>query len=401
VNNVTEGPHDTIEWITYDPDDLEAASWTDPLNGGTMLEERRRPDSVMLPTGHVLIMGGEHDDTVANPDTAHVTSLTCELFDPDNPDTLTQMASLTDGRMYHSQAMLLADGRVWISGNAGEGGTGSGTTYEIFYPPYLFDGTSLRTDRPVIAAAPDSIQHGQPFLIKTDFDAQTVDEVCLIHPSAITHATDMGQRRVLLEFTAVGQESLVVTGPPDGTFAPPGDYLLFVVQPDPESELGKVPSEGKFVRLKAGSFDWSGTVVLDGDFVVPPDSTLTISPGTIVDVASSDGFHAGADTNRVEIIVKGRREDRCDEQQSELPHRVPRCQCGRWQLVRDPAGDARFRLERLRVPGLQLRSVLRLLQQLRRREERVSQCEHLGLGGRSLDRRQCRAGSPRRVVRRH
>lgn len=283
------GPHDTIEWITYDPNatgGLGAASWVD-LSPVQMAEERRRPDSVILPTGHVLIMGGESDDAGI-----HTKSLSCEILDPDNPTALRRMDDLGEARMYHSQALLLADGRVWMSGNAGEN-SASGTSYEIFYPPYMFSGSALRTDRPVIVAAPDTVFYGQPFFVETDVDATTIDEVCLMHPSAITHATDMGQRRILLEFTALNADSLAVTAPPDSTFGSIGDYMLFVVQPD-GGVLDKVPSDGKFLRLtrcdneiaSGESEVWAGTVRLTSTFTVQEGGTLEIRPGTEVYVDS-------------------------------------------------------------------------------------------------------------------
>jgi hypothetical protein len=57
-----------------------------------MAQERRRPDSVLLPTGKILIMGGENDDGALE---EHDPSLTCELLDPDPATpTLTEMDTL-------------------------------------------------------------------------------------------------------------------------------------------------------------------------------------------------------------------------------------------------------------------------------------------------------------------
>ncbi|MBZ0267924.1 hypothetical protein K8I85_07200 [bacterium] len=61
--------------------------------------------------------------------------------------------------------------------------------------------------------------------------------------------------------------------------------------------------QGRVVADSA-SMDWSGSVFLDRDFVVPADSTLTIQPGTVVRVASDDRENVGADSGRVEIIVR-------------------------------------------------------------------------------------------------
>ena len=122
-----------------------------------MAEERRRPDSVLLPTGDILIMGGENDETpsICIPQFPssyhHIPSMTCEMLVDSTTIVLKDMAPLLRPRMYHSQAMLLPDGRVWMSGNLGEGagaGTPAGNSYEIFYPPYLFSGQSMRHGPP-------------------------------------------------------------------------------------------------------------------------------------------------------------------------------------------------------------------------------------------------------------
>jgi hypothetical protein len=58
----------------------------------------------------------------------------------------------------------------------------------------------------------------------------------------VTHAFDMNQRLLTLDFSA-GDRSLVVAAPATNNLAPPGDYLLFVVDVD------GVPSVGAFVRV--------------------------------------------------------------------------------------------------------------------------------------------------------
>src|SRR5262245_1150087 len=44
--------------------------------------------------------------------------------------------------------------------------------------------------------------------------------------------------------------------------------------------------------------------VVQGDITIPPGGHLILEPGTIVQVASTDGQIAGRDTGRVEITVK-------------------------------------------------------------------------------------------------
>ena len=60
---------------------------------------------------------------------------------------------------------------------------------------------------------------------------------------SMTHAFDQNQRYVALDFEALGTDTLLVTPPANYFVAPPGDYILFLV-----NDSG-VPSEGIHVRL--------------------------------------------------------------------------------------------------------------------------------------------------------
>src|SRR5882672_1814298 len=142
-------------------------------------------------------------------------------------------------RLYHGTALLMPDGRVLISG----GGRGSGgvaasdqLNAEFFSPPYLFKGA-----RPTIASAPAQLQFGQAFTVQTP-DAASIASVSLISLGSMTHAFNMNQRFVTLSFSA-GAGSLSVSAPANTTVAPPGYYMLFIVN------ANGVPSVAAIVRL--------------------------------------------------------------------------------------------------------------------------------------------------------
>ena len=73
-------------------------------------------------------------------------------------------------------------------------------------------------------------------------DANNIASVVLIRASAVTHSFDMDQRLVGLNFSN-GGTSLTATAPPSGNIAPPGYYLLFLVN------RNGVPSVGSFVQI--------------------------------------------------------------------------------------------------------------------------------------------------------
>ncbi|HEU4473243.1 MAG TPA: galactose oxidase early set domain-containing protein, partial [Gemmatimonadales bacterium] len=65
----------------------------------------------------------------------------------------------------------------------------------------------------------------------------------LIRLGSVTHAFDANTMALSLDFTA-GDGSLSVTAPPNANVAPPGHYLLFVLN------RNGVPSTGAIVRVQ-------------------------------------------------------------------------------------------------------------------------------------------------------
>src|SRR6202035_4535422 len=95
--------------------------------------------------------------------------------------------------------------------------------------------------RPTIGSAPGNIGYGNSFTVQTP-DAANISSAVLIRAAASTHAFGMDQRMVGMSFTA-GSGSLTVTAPPNGNIAPPGYYMLFILN------SAGVPSVSTFVLL--------------------------------------------------------------------------------------------------------------------------------------------------------
>ena len=195
---------------------------------GAMTYARYNENLVLLADGTVLAVGGGGGGgQYVNP------VFTPELFDP-TTGQWTVMASQAIQRTYHSTALLLPDGRVLSSGS--DNGDNTQLTYEIYSPPYLFKGA-----RPRIKSAPTSLVYGATFNISTP-DASTVKRVALVRPSATTHANDFDQRYVDLTFS-VGNGNIRATAPANGSTAPPGYYMLVIVNSN------GVPSVMPFLNL--------------------------------------------------------------------------------------------------------------------------------------------------------
>lgn len=67
--------------------------------------------------------------------------------------------------------------------------------------------------------------------------------VAALSAGAVTHGYNMSQRGIELVIAGVGAGTLDVEGPPQPNLAPPGWYLLFILNST------RVPSLGRWVRL--------------------------------------------------------------------------------------------------------------------------------------------------------
>ncbi len=174
----------------------------------------------MLPDGTVLALGGEQSS-----DQSIVTSgvLPAEIWDPAT-ETWTSVAPMAAARNYHSTAVLMPDGRVLVAGGGHyQNGTGPGQFSAQYYSPsYLFKGS-----RPTITNATAAATYGSDITVTTP-DAASIRSVNLVSLAADTHQSDMDQHFVPLTFTA-GSGSLTVQAPAAAALAPPGTYMLFIV----------------------------------------------------------------------------------------------------------------------------------------------------------------------------
>jgi galactose oxidase len=211
--------------------DLNAATpawqWT-----GSMAFARRHLNLTVLPTGEVLATGGV-SGTVFNDNKKPVYA--AELWNPVSGQWTT-LASNAVIRDYHGTALLLPDGRVLVAGGSENAGLPSQKNAEIFSPPYLFRGA-----RPTISEAPATIPYVQPFRILTA-DAGSIAKVTMIRLATVTHAFDQNARMLKLAFTA-DAEGLTVTAPASANVAPPGHYMVFIVNG------ADVPSVAKIVKI--------------------------------------------------------------------------------------------------------------------------------------------------------
>jgi hypothetical protein len=220
-----------------------AAAWTVDFNGaqpvlqstGSLSAHRLYANATALADGTVWVNGGS-----SSGNSLKGAVYTTERWDPAT-GAWTTTAKAAKARLYHSIAMLMPDATV-LTGGGGVPGPVTNLNAEIYYPPYLYkpDGKSL-ADRPVIESAPTSLGWQQAFEL-TLATPTTVGAVNLVRFGAVTHAFGNDQRFMSLPFGQTGQQ-LSLTSPASAVVAPPGFYLLFVL------DTQGVPSVAKVIRL--------------------------------------------------------------------------------------------------------------------------------------------------------
>ena len=161
-----------------------------------------------------------------------------EIWNPDT-GTWTLGASGNRARLYHSSSVLLPDASVLVSGG-GAPGPQNNTNAEIYYPPYLFSAAGGLATRPVIDTAPASVEIGRTFRI--DVSGPSVARVTMVKTSSVTHSWNMDQRFIDLTFSGSSGQ-ITVQAPSRAADAPPGHYMLFVL------DANGVPSVAKMVQI--------------------------------------------------------------------------------------------------------------------------------------------------------
>ncbi|QUC56715.1 DUF1929 domain-containing protein [Streptomyces sp. A2-16] len=210
-------------------------------DGPNLPQGTRYLNSVIMPDDTVFTANGSEDYRGRSASNI----LKAQFYDPKG-NVFRAAASPTVGRNYHSEALLLPDGRVATFGSDplfdDQQNTKLGhfeQRMEIFTPPALHRNA---TDRPVLKAGPQLLDAHHRATYRTDHPERIV-AARLMRPSAVTHTTDVEQRSIALGLTR-SPDSVTVEVPRDRSLVPPGWYMLFVTDAD------GTPSEAKWIQVK-------------------------------------------------------------------------------------------------------------------------------------------------------
>ena len=210
-------------------------------DGPDLPQGTRYLNSVIMPDDTVFTANGAEDYRGRSASNI----LKAQFYDPKG-NVFHEAASPTVGRNYHSEALLLPDGRVASFGSDplydDQQNTKLGhfeQRMEIFTPPALHRGGD---DRPELKDGPKVLDADHRATFRTA-DADRIAEARLMRPSAVTHTTDVEQRSIELGITK-NANAVTFDVPKDPALVPPGWYMLFVTDAD------GTPSEAKWIQVQ-------------------------------------------------------------------------------------------------------------------------------------------------------
>lgn len=249
---------------------------------------RKFHNAVMLPTGDVIVLGGNGGKKFDDADSI----LAAELWHPDS-ESWDVLASASVPRNYHSVALLMMDGRVWSAGGGLCGNcVANHQDAQVYSPPYLFNADGSAASRPALLSVPASVVPGKVFTVQA---SPNVTRFTAIKMGATTHAVNTDQRFIEFSFVDSGNGTYKLRANANPNVLTPGYYMLFAI------DAHGVPSVASSLQVQnvritlhnPGSLRAQAGETIDLPLVAehPLDLPLTFSaqglpPGLSIDAAT-------------------------------------------------------------------------------------------------------------------
>ena len=236
-------------WISGNDIASTSQAFTVDLNGPAPVVAATQPmnfprkfhNGVILPTGEVLVVGG---NTSGQKFSDNGSVLAPEIWNPAT-GTWRLAAPMTIPRNYHSVALLLTDGRVLAAGSGYNAGSIPASTHQdgqIYSPPYLFATDGTPAPRPTIVSGPGAVETGSALSVAT---SEEIAYFSLIKMSSTTHGLNTDVRYLRPAFTASGSNQYDVQLHANPNVATPGYWMLFAVN------AAGTPSAAHVIRITA------------------------------------------------------------------------------------------------------------------------------------------------------
>ena len=266
-------------------------------NTSSMTFARQFANSVILPNGEVMVIGGNAGAKFS--DTASV--LTPEIWNPSTGAWRT-VANHVTPRNYHSVALLLPDGRVWSGGGGLGGNAADHRDAEIYTPPALYTTSGTLATRPVISSMPGKIGIGTRFNVTA---TAGLSRFTMIRLSSITHSVNTDLRFLEAAFTETTPGNYQITANANINALTPGYWMLFGLNSSGVHSVAKIfQVDQRAVVSLAGPGNQSGytgeATLLALAAMGPTGATLTYSATGLpagLSIQSSSGLIAGTPTS--------------------------------------------------------------------------------------------------------
>lgn len=214
-----------------------------------MPQARVMPDSVLLPTGDVVILNGAGTgiagygnvkDQIGFSNADHPV-LTPVIYRPSEQSgsrfTSEGLPTSNIARLYHSVATLVPDGRIMIAGS-NPNLDRSSAQYETEYRVEWLEPRWMNDDetRPKANISVTGMPYGSTFTITVNLNGGGSNniKIALMDLGFVTHSLHMNGRLVYLDFKHEGSSlsTLTVQAPPNPSIYPPGPGWIYVVVDD-------------------------------------------------------------------------------------------------------------------------------------------------------------------------
>ena len=201
-----------------------------------MTYARKFHNAVVLPTGEVMVIGG---NTVGIEFSDDGTVLAPEIWNPETGVWRT-VADISVPRNYHSVATLLTDGRVWAGGGGLCGCESDHPDHQVFTPPYLYTASGTLATRPTITTAPAQVVAGQTISVQA---TASPAKFSLIKMAGLTHNMNSDLRYLSVPVTSPSSGQYQLTLDSNRNVLTPGYWMLFALN------SAGVPSVAKVIQV--------------------------------------------------------------------------------------------------------------------------------------------------------